>query len=103
MRRQGNMSQMKEQNKTPEKELNRMEASNPPNAEFKMLIIRMFNELRGGVDELSENFNKEIGNIKIEIENTEKNQSEMKNTITEMNTLEEINSILDEAENQISD
>ena len=63
------MSQMKEQNKTPEKELNRMEASNPPNAEFKMLIIRMFNELREGVNEFNEKLNKETGNIKMETKN----------------------------------
>ena len=34
----------------------------------------MFNELRGRVDELSENFNKEIGNVKMEIENIKKNE-----------------------------
>ena len=49
---------MKEQNKIPEKELNKMETSNLPGAEFKTLVIRMFNELRE-VDGLSENFNKE--------------------------------------------
>ena len=32
------------------------------------LVIRMFNELRERVDELNNNFNKEIGNIKMEIE-----------------------------------
>ena len=48
---------MKEQNKMPEKELNKMEISNLLNAEFKTLVIRMINNL-------SENFNKEIGNIK---------------------------------------
>ena len=44
MRRQGNMAQMKEQNKTPEKELNKMEISNLPDAEFKTLVIRMLKE-----------------------------------------------------------
>ena len=39
------MSQVKEQNKTPEKELNKMEMSNPLDAEFKTLVIRMHNEL----------------------------------------------------------
>ena len=34
---------------------------------------------------------------------TKKNQSEMKNTISKMKTLEAINSRLDEAENEISD
>ena len=39
------MAQMKEQNKSPEKELNKMEASNVPDAEFKTLVIRMLKEL----------------------------------------------------------
>ena len=36
---------MKEQNKTPEKELNKMETNNLSDAEFKTLVIKMLNEL----------------------------------------------------------
>ena len=39
------MSQMKEQNKTMEKELNKMETRNLLDTEFKTLVIRMLNEL----------------------------------------------------------
>ena len=39
------MSQMKEQNKTPEKELNKMEMTNLSDAEFKTLVISMLQEL----------------------------------------------------------
>ena len=39
------MAQMKEENKTPEKELNKMEISNLSDAEFKTLVIRMLEEL----------------------------------------------------------
>ena len=60
MRRQRSMSQMK--NRTKEK-LNKMEMSNLPDAKFKTLVVRMFGELRGRVDELSENFNKAAENI----------------------------------------
>ena len=42
-----------------------------------ILVITMLNDL-------SEIFNEEIRNIKMEIENTKKNQSEIQNTITEM-------------------
>ena len=46
MTRQRNMAQMREQNKTPEKQLNKMEISILSDAEFKTLIIRMlFKEL----------------------------------------------------------
>ena len=44
MRRQRNMAQMKEQSKTSEKELNKMEINNPSVAEFKTLVIRMLKE-----------------------------------------------------------
>ena len=39
------MAQMKEQNKTLEKELNEMEIINLSDAEFKTLVIRMPKEL----------------------------------------------------------
>ena len=42
MRRQRNMAQMKEQIKTPEKDLNKKNMSNPSEAEFKILVSRMF-------------------------------------------------------------
>ena len=66
MRRQRNIAQMKGQNKTPEKELSKMETSNLLDAEFKTLVIKMLKEL-------SENLN-----------NIKRIQSEMKDTVTEM-------------------
>ena len=57
MGRQRNMLQMKEQEKSLEKKLNEMEASNFPDTEFKKVLIRVLKEL-------SENFN----NIKKDIE-----------------------------------
>ena len=45
MRRQRDMAQVKEQIKTPEKELNKMEISNLSGAELKTLVIRMLKEL----------------------------------------------------------
>ena len=67
MKRQRNMAQMKEQIKTPEKELNEMEISNLSDAEFKTLVIRMLKEL-----------SEDLSSIK-------KTQSEMKDTLIEMN------------------
>ena len=50
MKRQSNMAHVKEQIKTPEKQLKEMETNNLSDAEFKTLVVRMFKEL-------SENFN----------------------------------------------
>ena len=84
--RQRNMTQMKEQIKTPEKELNKMEISNLSDAEFKTLVIRMHKELSD-----------DLNSIK-------KTQSEMKGTLIEIkNNLQGNNSRVDEAKNQIND
>ena len=42
MKRKRNMVQKKEQIETPEKELNKVEINNLSDAEFKILVIRMF-------------------------------------------------------------
>ena len=49
-----------------------MEASNLPHTELKTLDIRLLNELRGRIDELSKNFHKEIISIKKDIETIKK-------------------------------
>ena len=46
------MAQMKEQMKTPEKEINEMEISNLSDAEFKTLVIRMLKELSEGLSSI---------------------------------------------------
>ena len=77
---------MKEQIKTPEKEVNKMEISNLSDTEFKTFVIKMLKEL-------SEDFNriKEI-------------QSEMKDTLIEIkNNLQGNSSRMDKTENQIND
>ena len=79
MRRQRNIAQMKEQIKTSEKELNKMEISNLLDTEFKTLVIRMLKEL-----------SEDLNNIK-------KIQSEPKPTLTEIkNNLHGNNSRVDE-------
>ena len=93
------MSQMKEHKKSPEKELNEMEATKIPGEDFKTRVIQMLKDLRGRMDDLSENINKERVSTKKDMETIEEKQLEMKNTVSEMkNTLEGINSRFDEAE-----
>ena len=55
MRRLRNMPQMKDQEKSPGKELNKLEATKIPDAEFKTMVIKMLKDLRGTIDNLSEN------------------------------------------------
>ena len=46
---------MKKQKKSPEKELNEMEAIKIPDAEFKTMVMRILKDLRVRMDDLSEN------------------------------------------------
>ena len=68
MRRQRNMVQMKEQTKTPVKELNKREISNPSDAEFKTPVIRMFKELSEDLSSIKK-IQSEMKDILIEIKN----------------------------------
>lgn len=47
------MPQMKEQEKTTEKNLNEMKISDLPNKEFKEMIIRILNKFESIIEELS--------------------------------------------------
>ena len=40
------MYQMKEQDKTPEKQLNKVEIGNRPEKEFRIIIVKMIQDLR---------------------------------------------------------
>ena len=52
MSRQRNTAQMKEQVKTPEKELNEMDISNLSDAKVKTLITMMLKELSGNLNSI---------------------------------------------------
>ena len=92
---------MKEQDKTPEKQLNEVELGNLPEKEFRIMIVKMIQDLgkrmEAKVEKIQEMFNKDLEELKSK-------QTEMNNTITEMKTtLEGINSRITEAEERVSD
>ena len=53
MRRQRNMGQAKEQIKTTEKDLNKMDINKLSDAEFKTLVIRILKELIGYLNSIT--------------------------------------------------
>ena len=94
MKKQKVMSQMKGQDKTPEKQLNEVEIGNLPEKEFRIMIVKMIQDLRkrmeAKIEKMQEMFTKDL--------------EELKNKQTEMNnTLEGINSRITEAEEWIND
>ena len=80
------MSQMKEQGKTLQDQINEEEIGNLPEKEFRVMIIKIIQNLRkrmeARIEKIQEMFNKDLEKLK-------NKQTEMNNTITEMkNTLE---------------
>ena len=77
---------MKGQDKTSEKQLNEVEIGNLPEKEFRMMIVKMIQDLRKRIEaKMQEMFTKDL--------------EELKNKETEMNnTLEGIRSRITEAE-----
>ena len=99
MKRQRAMYQMKEQDKTPEKQINEVEIGNLPEKGFRIMIVKMIQDLgkrmKAKIEKMQEMFNKDLEELK---------NKQMNNTITEMKTtLEGINSRITEAEERISD
>ena len=72
---------MKEQDKTAEKQLNEVEISNLPEKEFRIMIVKMIQDLRkrmeAKIEKMQKMFNKDLEELK-------NKQTEVNNTITEM-------------------
>ena len=77
---------MKEQIKTPEKELSDKEIANLSDAEFKTLVIRMLTELVDFGHKLDEKMNAMLSEIK---ENVQGTNSDRKETETQINGVEQ--------------
>ena len=58
MKMQRVMSQIKEQDKTPEKQLNVVEIGNLPEKEFRIIIVKMIQDLGKRMKKMQEMFTK---------------------------------------------
>ena len=86
------MYQMKEQDKIPVKQLNEEETGSLPEKEFRVMIIKMIQNLGNRMEKIQETFKKDLEELKSK-------QTMMNNTINEIkNSLERINSRITEAE-----
>ena len=81
MKRQRIITQMREKERTPEKQLNYQEILSLQEKDFRLLILKMMqdigNKLEAKMHNLQETLTKEIQDIKLK-------QEEMQNTITEI-------------------
>ena len=88
---------MKEQDKNPPEETNEEEIVSLPEKEFRVMIVKMIQNLGNRMEKIKQTFNKKLTELKSK-------EKVMNNTINESkNYLEGINSRITEAEEWISD
>ena len=89
---------MKEQFKTPEKELSDKEISNQSDAEFKTLVIRMLTELIDLGCKMKEQMKATQSGTKQNIQGTNSDREETRSQINDLEQKEEINIQLEQNE-----
>ena len=96
MRRQRNTQQMKDQGKNLPDQTNEEEISSLPEKEFRVMIVKVIQNLGNRMEKIQETFNTDL--------ELKSKQTMMNNTINEIkNSLEGISSRITEAEKRISD
>ena len=91
------MLQNKQQGKNLQDQINEEETGNLPEKEFRVMIVKMIQNLGNKMEKIQETVNRDLEELKSK-------QTVMKNTITEIkNTLERINNRITEAEERISE
>ena len=98
MKRQRNTTQMKEQIRNMEVQINEEEIGKLPEKEFRIIIVKMIKKnLENKMEKMQESINKDLKEL-------ENKHAKTNNTITEIkNTPEGINSRISEAEERISE
>ena len=92
MKRQRNTTEMKEQTRNTEVQINEEEAGKLPEKEFRIMIVKIIRNLENRMEKKQESINKDLEELK-------NKHTETNNTITEIkSTLEGISSRISEAE-----
>ena len=92
MKRQRNTTQMKEQTRNTEVQINEEETGKLPEKEIRIMIVKMIKNLENKMEKIQGSINKDLEKLK-------KKRTETNNITTEIkNTLEGINSRISEAE-----
>ena len=95
MKKQRKTTQIKEQTKNTEVQINEEEIGKLPGKELRIMIVKIIKTLENKMEKMQKSINKDVEELKNKYTN---------NTITEIkNTLEGINSRLSEAEEWISE
>ena len=92
MKRQINSTQIKEQTRNTEVQINEEEIGKLPEKEFRIMIVKLIKNFENKMRKMQESINKDLEELK-------NKHTKTHNTITEIkNTIEGINSRISEAE-----
>ena len=64
MKRQRNTTQMKEQTRNTEVQINEEEIGEPPEKEFRIMIVKMIKNLENKMETMQESVNKDLKELK---------------------------------------
>ena len=97
MKRHRNTTQMKEQTRNTEVQINEEEIGKLSEEEFRIMIVKMIKNLESKMEKMQDSINKDLNKLKNKHTKTNKTITDIKNT------LEWINSRISEAEEWISE
>ena len=86
MKRQRNTTQMKEQNRDTEVQINEEKIGKLPEKEFRIMIVRMIKNLGSKVETMQESINKDLEELKDKHTETNSRITEIKNTLEGIST-----------------
>ena len=81
MKRQTNTTQMKEQTRNTEVQINEEEISKLPEKEFRIMIVKMIKNLESKMEKRQELINKDLEELKNKHKDTNNTIIEIKNTL----------------------
>ena len=85
MKRQRNTTQMKEQTRKTEVQINEEEIGKLPEKVFRIMIVKMIKNLDNKIEKMQESINKDLEELKNKHTETNNTITEIKNTLYERN------------------
>ena len=85
MKMQINTTQIKEQNRNTEVQINKEEIGKLPEKEFRIMIVKMIKNLETKMEKMQESINKDLEELKNKHTETNNTITEIKNTLDERN------------------
>ena len=86
MKRQTNTTQMKEQTRNTEVQINEQEIGKLPEKDFRIMIVKMIKSLENKMEKMQESINKDLEELKNKHTETNKTITEIKNTLIGINS-----------------